>query len=105
MTKLSASFAPDWVSPPGHSILDLIEERGWTQAELAARLGYTEKRVSQLVNGKVPLIDDAALRLERILGSNAAFWLSREAKYREHCARLEAARAHSGWVGWLDELR
>lgn len=104
MTKLSASFAPDWVSPPGDSILDLIEERGWTQAELAARLGYTEKHVSQLVNGKVPLTDEAALRLERVLGSNAAFWLSREAKYREHCARLEAARTHAGWVGWLDEL-
>lgn len=68
------------------------------------RLGYTEKHFSQLVNGKVPLTDEAALRLERVLGSNAAFWLSREAKYRVHCARLEAARAHAGWVGWLDEL-
>jgi HTH-type transcriptional regulator/antitoxin HigA len=104
MTELSAPFAPDWVSPPGDTILDLIEERGWTQAELAKRLGYTEKHISQLINGKVPLTDEAALRLERVLGSNASFWLAREAKYREHCARLEAARTHSGWVSWLDEL-
>lgn len=104
MTELRAPFAPDWVSPPGDTIVDLIDERGWTQAELAKRLGYTEKHISQLINGKVPLTDDAALRLERVLGSNAGFWLAREAKYREHCARLEAARTHADWVSWLDEL-
>lgn len=104
MTELSAPFAPDWVSPPGDTILDLIEERNWTQGELARRLGYTEKHVSQLINGKVPLTDEAAMRLERVLGSNAGFWLAREAKYREHCARLEAGRMHAGWVHWLDEL-
>lgn len=104
MTELNAPYAPDWVSPPGDTILDIIEERGWSQTELAARLGYSEKHVSQLVNGKVPLSDEVAMRLERVLGSNAGFWLAREAKYREHCARLEAERAHAGWVGWLDLL-
>lgn len=104
MSDLDAPFAPDWVSPPGESILDLIEERGWTQAELATRLGYTEKHVSQLINGKVPLTQDAAIRLERVLGSSVGFWLAREAKYREREARLEAAEKHAGWVEWLDEL-
>lgn len=104
MTELSAPFAPDWVSPPGDTILDLIDERGWTQTELARRLGYTEKHISQLINGKVPLTDEAALRLEPVLGSTAGFWLAREAKYREHCARLEATRTHAGWINWLDEL-
>ncbi|MFC1750513.1 helix-turn-helix domain-containing protein [Pseudomonadota bacterium] len=104
MTELSAPFAPDWVSPPGDTILDLIEERGWTQAELAVRLGYSPKHVNQLVNGKVPLSEDAALKLERVLGSSVGFWLSREAKYREHCARLAAAQTHANWIGWLDEL-
>jgi HTH-type transcriptional regulator / antitoxin HigA len=104
MTDLGAPFTPDWVSPPGETILDLIEERGWTQAELAVRLGYTEKHVSQLVNGKVPLSQDAAMRLERVLGSSAGFWLEREAKYREHCARIDAAATHARWVEWLEEL-
>lgn len=104
MTELSAPFAPDWVSPPGESIFDIAEERGWTQAELAKRLGYTEKHVSQLINGKVPLSVDAALRLERVLGSTADFWLAREANYQKHKARLDAAERHAGWVSWLDEL-
>lgn len=104
MTELTAPFAPDWVSPPGETIQDLMEERGWTQAELAERLGYSVKHVSQLVNGKVPLSEEAAMRLERVLGSTASFWLTREAKFREHSARLDAERSHADWVGWLDKL-
>ncbi len=104
MTELSAPFAPDWVLPPGESILDIAEERGWTQAELAQRLGYSEKHISQLINGKVPLTMDAAQRLERVLGSTMDFWLSLEANYQRHKARLEAAERHAAWVPWLDEL-
>ncbi len=104
MTDLNAPFAPDWVSPPGESILDIAEERGWTQAELAQRIGYTEKHVSQLINGKVPLSMDAAQRLERVVGSTADFWLAREANYQKRRARLEAAEQHATWVSWLDEL-
>ena len=98
------TFAPDWASPPGESILDLAEERGWTQAELAERLGYTEKHISLLINGKVPLSMDAALRLERVLGSTVDFWLALETNYQKHKARLEAAQVHENWVSWLDEL-
>lgn len=104
MTELSAAFAPDWVLTPGDSILDLAEERGWTQGELAQRLGYSEKHISQLVNGKVPITVDAAQRLERVLGSSMDFWLKLEANYQKHKARLEAAEQHTRWVSWLDEL-
>lgn len=104
MIEQSAPFAPDWVLLPGESISDLAEERGWTQAELAQRLGFSEKHVSRLINGKVPLSVDAAQRLERVLGSTMDFWLALEANYRKHSARLEAAERHAGWVSWLDEL-
>jgi HTH-type transcriptional regulator/antitoxin HigA len=104
MTDMSAPFAPDWATPPGESILDLAEERGWTQIELARRLGYTEKHISQLINGKVALTVDAAQRLERVLGSTLDFWLALEANYRKHTARLEAAATHASWASWLDEL-
>lgn len=104
MTDLAAPFAPDWVSPPGESILDIIEERGWTQAELSQRLGFSPKHVNQLIKGKVPLTEEAAIRLERVLGSTVGFWLAREARYRERCARLEAAEKHAGWTDWLDAL-
>lgn len=104
MSEPRDAFAPDWASPPGDTILDLIEERGWTQIELADRLGYTEKHVSLLINGKVALTVDAALRLERVLGSSLDFWLNREANYQKHQARLADAERNASWVSWLDEL-
>lgn len=104
MTEPSTPFTPDWVLPPGESILDLAKERGWSQAELARRLGYSEKHVSQLINGKAAVTVDAAQRLERVLGSTMDFWLALEANYQKHKSRLEAAQRHAGWVSWLDEL-
>lgn len=92
MTEPSAPFAPDWISPPGDTVLDLLEERGWTQAELATRLGYSAKHVNQMIRGKAPLTESTALRLERVLGGSPGFWLAREARYRGHCARLAAAK-------------
>lgn len=104
MSEQRHQFAPDWVSPPGETLKDLLEERGWTQRELATRLGYSEKHISQLINGKVPLSESVAQQLEHVLGAPAGFWLNREAKYREHKARLENERNCKEWVPWLDEL-
>ena len=104
MTDQDAAFTPDWVSPPGDTIVDLIEERGWTQANLAARLGFSHKHVNQLIKGKVPLTEEAALRLGQVLGAGAGFWLAREARYRERMVHLESATRHAAWVPWLDEL-
>ena len=104
MTDLDTPFSLDWVSPPGDTILDLIEERGWTQADLAARLGFSHKHVNQLVKGKVPLTEEAALRLGQVLSTSAGFWLSREARYRARVVRLESASRHAAWTPWLDEL-
>ena len=75
-------FDPDWVSPPGETIADLLEEKNWTQAELANRLGASRKYVSQLISGKVSLSETVAVKLERVLGSTVRFWLNREAGYR-----------------------
>ena len=84
MANVPAAFTPDWVSPPGDTILDLLEERGWNQPEFASRTGHTSEEMSLLINGNVALTENAALELERVLqGSPASFWLSREAHYRE----------------------
>lgn len=104
MTESATRFAPDWASPPGDTIADLLEERSWSQQELAQRLDYSEKHVSQLINGKVPLTEEAAARLASVLGAPVGFWLKREAQYRERLAELAAKQRCAGWVGWLDEL-
>lgn len=104
MIEQNREFKPDWITPPGSTISDLMEERDWNQLELAQRLGYSNKHLNQLIKGKSSLTEDAALRLERVLGSTAAFWLNREAIYRERLARLEAQRRYEKWTGWLEQL-
>lgn len=109
MTELAergadAPFAPDWVSPPGDTILDLLEERDWTQQQLADRLGYSPKHVNQLIKAKVPLTEDAAIRLQNVLGASVGFWLTREAQYRERVAVLDAAERQVPMVPWLERF-
>lgn len=104
MTSLTHSFTPDWVSPPGDTILDLLEERDWTQTQLSERLGYTTKHISQLINGKATINEETALKLERVLGSTAGFWLNREAQYRAQLAKIEEQERLKTWTPWLDEL-
>jgi HTH-type transcriptional regulator/antitoxin HigA len=99
-----APFAPDWVSPPGDTILDLLEERNWTQQQLADRLGYSLKHVNQLIKAKVPLTEDAAIRLQNVLGASVGFWLTREAQYRERVALLDAAERQVPMVPWLERF-
>lgn len=89
MTEFTHPFTPDWVSPPGDTILDLLEERDWTQAQLSELLGYTTKHISQLINGTAPINEETALKLEQVLGSTTAFWLNREALYRVQLAKIE----------------
>lgn len=104
MTDLEHTAATDWVSPPGDTILDRLEELGWSQKELAERLDYTTKHVSLLVNGKAAITEDTALRLERVLGSTARFWLEREAQYQEARARRQQLDALAAEKDWLKEL-
>ena len=104
MTEVARAFAPDWVSPPGSTVADLLEERGWTQQALARRSGFTTKHISLLINGKAPITEDTAVKLERVLGSTMRFWMTREAQYREALARLGERKALLGKAEWLQRL-
>ena len=45
----------DLVIHPGETIAEVIEERGITQAELAARAGVSAAYVSNVIAGKKPI--------------------------------------------------
>jgi len=104
MTNYTEAVAPDWISPPGDTILDFIEERDWTQKKLSQRLGCSDKHINQLINGKSAISDEMAFKLERVVGGSSGFWMSREAKYRESLAKIDAAKNYISWVDWLKYL-
>lgn len=98
---VTLTFTPDYISPPGETLEDVLDERGMTQAELADRTGLSRKTVNEIIKGKAPITSDTALHLERVLGVPARFWNAREHQYREALARQEETEKltqHSDWV-------
>ncbi len=85
-----AEFAPDWVAIPGDSIADLLDERGWSRAELAAKMDFTDMQIDLLLNGRTSIDGEISLTLERVLGGTARFWLNLDAQYSKYLASLEA---------------
>jgi HTH-type transcriptional regulator/antitoxin HigA len=69
MTGFDEPFTPDWVSPPGDTIVDVLEERGWTPADLASRLDCSPEHVRLLIDGKGSITEDMAERLAQALGA------------------------------------
>lgn len=66
--------------PPTHPGEMLMEEflkpLQMTQVELAEKLGVSYPRVNELIHGKRGVTPDTALRLERLFGMEAQFWLN-----------------------------
>lgn len=75
--------------PPGMTIKEVLEDRHMSQKELATRMDMSEKHISKLINGEVPLTQDVAMRLERVFGVEASFWNGLEANYREKILKVE----------------
>ena len=99
-----AEFAPDWVVTPGDTIADLLEERGWTQADLANRTGFTKKHIFQLLRGEAPITQETAAKLEKVLGSTARFWISLDTQYRQQLASHAELNVLAKHKSWLKEL-
>lgn len=97
-------YLPDAISAPGETLHELLDERGITQKDLAARMGRPIKTINEIVKGKAQITPDTAVELERALGLPAAFWNEREAHFRGYLARVHADQRATRWFAWLDEL-
>ncbi len=66
--------------PPTHPGEMLLEEflkpLKITQSDLADKLGVSYPRVNELIHGKRGITPDTALRLEKLFGIEAQFWLN-----------------------------
>ena len=74
MIRIPTHRAP---THPGEMLrAEFLEPLALTQRELAKRLGVSYPRVNELVQGHRGITPDTALRLERLLGMDAQFWLN-----------------------------
>jgi addiction module HigA family antidote len=114
--KFKNEYAPDVVTYPGETLLEILEDREMSQAELAERMGRPKKTINEIVNGKAEITPQTAIQLERVLGVAASFWNNLESHYREYAARQaerEHLRTHQSWpacfpirqmarLGWIE---
>jgi HTH-type transcriptional regulator / antitoxin HigA len=94
-------YRPDHVSAPGETLMDILEERGMSQAELAERTGRPLKTINEIIKGKTSLTPDTSIQLERVLGVAAEFWNQREAYYRAFLARSKEREDLDSYADWL----
>jgi len=77
------SYSPDWVSPPGETLAEILEERAMTRSQFGEMLGWSVEDVEQVVEGKKMIDSEIALAFESVLGISSVFWLNREKNYRD----------------------
>ena len=99
--KIQNQFNPDYISPPGETLLETLEAIGMSQAELSERIGRPRKTINEIIKGKASITPDTALQLERVLGTPAHFWNNRESQYREALARIEEQGRLKNQLNWL----
>lgn len=78
----NAKFEPDWASPPGDTIKELLHGRQMSTDDLAARTGLPAGFLGLLLTGDAELTPDIAVQMERVFGGSTAFWERREADFR-----------------------
>jgi antitoxin HigA-1 len=72
-TRLPKNRAP---THPGEMLLEeFLKPMGVTQSEFAVRLGVSFPRLNEIIKGRRGVTPDTALRLAKVLGTSAEFWL------------------------------
>jgi addiction module HigA family antidote len=97
-------FRPDYAIPPGETLVEVLAERGMSQAELARRTGLSTKHINQIVLGAATLSADTALRFEFVTGVSAQVWTALESAYQVAQTRQDESARLAKQVDWLHQL-
>lgn len=81
-------FKPNWASPPGDTISEILDEKGLSIIEFGERIGMSTAKVADLLQGRSTITLSLARKLEGILGPKREFWMSRDFQYREDADSL-----------------
>ncbi len=100
MTTSSTRLYSNLAIPPGESLIEEIECRNITVAELAAALGLTDAALLEIFRGERAVTPEIAAGLEQVLdGIPADFWINLEQDYQETLARIAAKQDPAAGYG------
>lgn len=72
---------------PGEFLLEEIEERKLVKKDVALQLGILPHHLSEIFSGKRNISAKLAVRLQRVFGISAEYWLSLQTAYDLQVAR------------------
>lgn len=102
--RIQNEYMPDYVTPPGETLQEILDTTGMSKAELAGRIGKTPKTIGEIIKHGAPITPATAMELEKVLGTPASFWNNRERRYRESLARQEERKRLGKETDWLKKL-
>lgn len=90
---------------PGEMLIEeFLKPLNMTQSELASKLGVSFPRINELIHGKRGITPDTALRLEKLLGMEAQFWLNLQLIWDLYHAKNSPAAAEINKIKRLPAL-
>jgi HTH-type transcriptional regulator/antitoxin HigA len=84
---------------PGVFLEEELNERGWSQLDLAEILGRSPREVNLIINGKMSITPKTAIGLSEALGTSPELWMNLETAYQ-----LSKAEAERGDVSLKAKL-
>lgn len=97
-------FLPDWATPPGATLQDIMHIRKMTILDLASQMEWPIDFVGDLLQGKTAITQEIAFLLEKLFGGSKEFWIKREKKYREDVSRLKENENETKYLEWLEKF-
>lgn len=86
----NGGLATRWASPPGETIQAVMRDRHLALDRVADATGLTAFEFERLLSGDLGINLSMARALSDCVGATAAFWLTREAQYRDDLDRVHA---------------
>ena len=88
MSTTTKALAP--VHPGEILVEEFLSPLGLSAYAAASQMKVPRTRIERLVAGKTPVTPDTALRLERLFGASAEFWMNLQTHYDLSVARAAA---------------
>lgn len=94
----------DLAVPPGEYLVEVLGEKGISQAELARRIDRPTQAINEIVKGEKAITPATAIQLERALGVPAHIWIGLESRFQLIKGRQEEERSLDKDRPYLKEI-
>lgn len=99
--EMMMKYRPARIVSPGQIIKDELDERGWTQKDLAEIMGRPYQAINEIVRSTKQITPQTARELAQAFGTSPEFWLNLEMKYQLHKSPKEEKEQKIARKSWL----